>query len=169
MSKRERKSLLSNSLLTKNLVDSRYTDIIPSSNGETTDDCEWEMIQKNIDELNEEMEENAIDFLDFKTIEDGVLTENIEESLDAKEKEVNTVQKQAEEIALRFIWDLSLALKKLNVQKVGATTSNGIKMANVKIQSIIDQTFIDQPHPDNWETWIKQQYDERCDVQTETM
>lgn len=168
MSRRLRKSLLPRTTLKEDLLKSSQESPWDfTSNGETTDDCEWECLQQKIanDKIMNEIAQKEIEeYIESdESDEDYVWPTNLDECIAAKEEELNTVQRQTEDIALRFVWDLCFAMKRKFIAMYG-NTQYAANLVNVGIRDVIGKMYDDQPPPDDWKNWIENQFFLKCGI-----
>jgi hypothetical protein len=97
--------------------------------------------------LNELRDENDEAFLDANELRALIL-----------EKEATNEQKRlsALETQDRFLWDLSLAVKRCLVEERGQTSMGGHAIAQVTIPSLLEIAEAEDPQPSEWGTWIEQ-------------
>jgi hypothetical protein len=58
----------------------------------------------------------------------------------------------------KLLWDLALALKRVLVEENGPMTIEGVAIAQIPIQSILEKAEGEDPQPENWVEWISNIY-----------
>ena len=80
------------------------------------------------------------------------------ESVEEKEKEVEEYRNEIKDMKQRFIWDLSLAIKRKLCTEIGMTSEEAVRIASVPITSIISSLEEEDPKPKTWINWITQKF-----------
>lgn len=127
-------------------------------------DAEWDNLQSKLqvtdniyDTTNQNFENEFIDPI-YNNIENMPVCANMELQIDAKQKELERVQQIALDLQDRFVWDLSLAIKKELFRKNFHDLQKREDIANVGIQGIVDRNQNDPKSPEEWKDWITEQY-----------
>ena len=107
-------------------------------------------------------ENNETNHVDFSSDNDNAGSDDddmeipTKESVEEKEKEVEEYRNEIKDLKQRFIWDLSLAIKRKLCAEKGMTSEESIRIASVPITSIISSLDQEDPLPKTWINWITQ-------------
>ena len=134
----------------------------------TTDqsDDEWDRLQRKV-----EADARMANLADAGLFEDSIemsemseenlcWSDNLPELVKMKEQERDKMHSQAIDMQSRFIWDLSLAVKRLLIAKNRKSTKKEEQIALVDVRQIVQKLEADPPYPSEWEEWINNQYAE---------
>ena len=132
----------------------------------TTDqsDEEWDRLQRKV-EADARMADIADAGLFEDSLEQSEMSEenlgwydNMPELISMKGQERDKLHRQALEMQSRFMWDLSLAVKRMLVAKNAKNPKKEEKVALVDVRGIVNKLETDPPYPTDWEVWIDSQY-----------
>lgn len=76
----------------------------------------------------------------------------------SKEQQIEKLAEDAWAIQEKFLWELSLAIKRQIMAEKGLDSKEAIDVSTVSCQKIIDCASIETPHPNEWESWIHEKY-----------
>ena len=130
----------------------------------TMDSCdsEWQKIQQRLKETKElynDDKSNNIDFLEFEQYDENSSNHaNLSQHVQDVEYQVEELKKRLNQMKERFIWDLSLAIKRKSVSKLKIDSKEAISISNISVQSILENSKIDEPSPHEWKRWIEKQF-----------
>lgn len=141
----------------------------PDKNNQLSDlsdasDAEWENLQSKLKVSNSNLIEDVPndyedEFVDpLYDIENLPMCANIDAQIDAKQKEIDRIQQIALDLQDRFVWDLSLAIKKELFRKNFKDHKKREEIANVGIAGIVEMNQNDPKSPEEWKEWITKQY-----------
>lgn len=140
----------------------------PDKNSKLSDisdatDAEWENIQSKINVSNSifnvEEQNYGDEFVDpLYDLENMPNRANLDAQIEAKQKELDRVQQIALDLQDRFVWDLSLAIKKDLFRKHYNDHKKREEIANVGISGIVERNQNDPKNPEEWKEWITEQY-----------
>ncbi|OHT15344.1 hypothetical protein TRFO_42572 [Tritrichomonas foetus] len=128
-------------------------------------DLEWEQLQSKIHATNDIMEiansalEKGIDVLGND--ENLPIYSNMNLQVEAKQREADRVRKIALEMQDRFVWDLSLAIKKDLVFQNRKDSAKEAGIAIVGIRDIVHNMQDDPCCPDEWKEYITNELTKR--------
>ena len=132
----------------------------------TTDqsDEEWDRLQRKV-EADARMADIADAGLFEDSLEQSEMSEenlgwhdNMPELISMKGQERDKLHRQALEMQSRFMWDLSLAVKRMLVAKNIKNPKKEEKVAMVDVRGIVNKLETEPPYPTDWEAWIDSQY-----------
>jgi hypothetical protein len=142
----------------------RYTDAEdPSpasgrrSSGFDASDREWILLQATLQSTSQrgasthQAVRELVDENDETFMNVAQLRERIAEKEAANERKRNEALAEQD----KFIWDLSLAIKRCLVEEKGPTTINGVAISHLPVQTLLDMAEADDPEPDTWARWIE--------------
>ena len=81
-----------------------------------------------------------------------------QESVDQKEKDVAEYRQEINDLKQRFVWDLSLAIKRKLCTEKGMTSAESLRISSIPISSIINSLEEEDPNPKTWISWITQKF-----------
>lgn len=127
-------------------------------------DAEWENLQSKLHQPNINVQddytfEDQYDPFDpLNNIENLPVCANMELQIEAKQKEIDRVQQIALDLQDRFVWDLSLAIKKELFRKNMKDHHKREVIANCGISEIVGRNQNDPKSPEEWKEWITSQF-----------
>jgi hypothetical protein len=153
-----------NSLLKTPAPRMRYTDVQdPSpatgrhSSNSGASDREWIRLQASLQSASQlaastdQAVRELVDENDEAFMNAAQLRERIAEKEAANERRRNEALAEQE----KFIWDLSLAIKRCLVEEKGPTTINGVAISHLPVRALLDMAETEDPQPDTWAGWIE--------------
>jgi len=168
-------SLVNSEMMNKRLLDGygpeirNYTQKHRESLGSTytfdTVDDDLMQLQKAHEESKKKAEE--YEYLDQNCSEESVLYDDSLPSVDElqgdiaeKTQQIEDLKQKINDMNQRFVWDLSLAIKRKIFANPTISIENKMHFSNLSISTILDRAEKENPDPHEWKRWIEKQYDQ---------
>jgi len=85
-------------------------------------------------------------------------TDELRDSVMAKEAMAEELRQEALDTQSKFIWELSLAIKRCLVSEAGPTTLRGVAISQIPVQAVLDDAESEDPQPHEWLTWAERRF-----------
>lgn len=128
----------------------------------TQSEDEWDHLQQRITE-DFDFAEHAIDGAPSTDKKIILACDNPDEVIDAKSEEILHLKQDMKDAQQRFIWDLSLAVKRLTLAQLSHNTTAAQLLTSHGVRHIVKKADAESPDPKTWLTFINRElYGQKC-------